>query len=463
MSVTDSKRPGKKHGDFRLVVNRECVLEGAPAALISAIRSRLTIKNPKYDAAVRYGRWVGKQLQPKLYFFREAGGRLFFPRGFANQAVLLSRKLSGHSPQIVDHRRRLDPVDFVFSGQLRSYQQKAVSAVLKRSFGVLEAGTGSGKTVMALKVIAERRQPTMIIVHSRELLSQWRQRIEQFLGMEAGQAGGGRIDILPVTVGIVNTVRKNLPELAPQFGHLIVDECHRVPASLFTDVVSAFDAWFMLGLSATAFRREDGMTRIIYTYMGDRAHAVDSAELMESGAIVRPQFIQKQTGFTYGYRGEYPKLIKALAKNESRNKQIADDIAALIDEGHSGTVLVVSDRVAHCRILQSKLAGLGHEAELLTGQTAPEERQQIVARLQAGEVAVLISTLQLIGEGFDCPGLATIVLATPIKFEGRLLQVVGRVMRPAKDKTAKVIDYADVNVPVLRRSAVSRCEIFNRW
>ncbi|MCF6186563.1 MAG: DEAD/DEAH box helicase, partial [Desulfobulbaceae bacterium] len=343
------------------------------------------------------------------------------------------------------------------------YQQQAVTAVLNRSFGVLEAGTGSGKTIMALNIIAERKQPTMIIVHSRELLHQWRQRIGDFLGIEAGQAGGGRVNILPVTVGIVNTVRNKLDELAPQFGQLVVDECHRVPASLFTDVVSAFDAWFMLGLSATAFRREDGMTRIIYTYMGDRAYAVESSELVESGAVVQPEFIQKETGFSYGFRGEYPKLIKALAKNEPRNDQIAGDIAQLLSKGHSGTVLVVSDRVAHCRVLQEKLELLGHDAAMLTGRVHPEERERIVARVQAGKISVLISTLQLIGEGFDCPGLATIVLATPIKFEGRLLQVVGRVMRPAEGKKALVIDYADVKVPVLRRSAVNRGEVFSRW
>ncbi|HHD64726.1 MAG TPA: DEAD/DEAH box helicase [Desulfobulbaceae bacterium] len=463
MATVTNTEPAEPCAGIRLIVDKECALAGASQALSSGIRERLTIKNPKYDAAVRYGRWVGKQLKPKLYFFRESGDRLIFPRGFANQAVVLCRKYSGCSPAIIDNRRLLDPVEFSFSGKLRPYQQQAVTSVLGRSFGVLEAGTGSGKTVMALKILAERKQPTMIIVHSRELLHQWQERIEEFLGIEAGQAGGGRFNIQPVTVGIVNTVRNRLAELTSLFGHLIVDECHRVPASLFTDVVSGFDAWFMLGLSATAFRREDGMTKVIYTYMGDRVHLVDSDELVKSGAIVRPEYICRETEFTYGFRGEYSKLIKALAKNEARNDQIAGDIAVLLESGHPGTVLIVSDRVAHCRVLQEKLAALGHDAALLTGRVHPEERERIVARVRAGNISALISTLQLIGEGFDCPGLTTIVLATPIKFEGRLLQVVGRVMRPAKGKSAKVIDYADVGVPVLRRSAEKRRELFDRW
>ncbi len=448
---------------MQLSVDKVCTLTGASSLIQDAIRSRLTIKNPKYDAAVRYGRWVGKKLKPKLYFFSEKDGKLIFPRGFANQAVLICREYGDCSPEIIDKRRRLPESDFVFSGELRPYQQEAVEAAIARSFGIIEAGTGSGKTVMALDIIVRRRQPTLVLVHSKELLKQWQERIEQFLNIEAGQAGGGKVVIRPITVGIVNTVRNRIGELAPLFGHLVVDECHRVPASLFTGVVSGFDCWFMLGLSATAFRREDGMTNLIYTHLGDKVYSLDPTRLMDAGAIVRPEFIQNETDFSYEFDGEYGKMIKALTIDDKRNNRIVADIVILLKNDHSGTILVVSDRIAHCQILEKKLAEFGHDAALLTGQTHPEERERIVARVRAGKVKVLISTLQLIGEGFDCPGLATVILSTPIKFEGRLVQVIGRVMRPADGKKATVIDYADLNVPVLSRSALSRLEIFKRW
>ena len=173
---------------------------------------------------------------------------------------------------------------------------------------------------MALAVIARRRQPTLILVHSKELMQQWRQRIQQFLGLEAGLAGDGLFDIRPVTVAIVNTAKKNLATLPQCFGQIVVDECHRVPASLFTDVVSAFDSQYMLGLSATAFRREDGMTRLIHIYMGERVHTVDGRMLAASGAVVRPELEQRPTGFVYSYQGEYSKLIKALAADIQRNR-----------------------------------------------------------------------------------------------------------------------------------------------
>jgi superfamily II DNA or RNA helicase len=126
-------------------------------------------------------------------------------------------------------------------------------------------------------------------------------------------------------------------------------------------------------------------------------------------------------------------------------------------------MLVVSDRVAHCQILAELMAEQGVVAQVLTGQATSEKRSQIVEDVQAGGVEVLVATLQLIGEGFDCPGLTTLVLATPIKFEGRLLQVVGRIMRPATGKRARVIDYVDINIPILRRSAAARYKIFADW
>lgn len=446
-----------------LTVGRECCLTGAPAELLAEIRRELTIDNPKYQDAKRFSRWIGKKLKPQLFFFREEQGRLCFPRGFGNQAVRLCRRVTGDSPAIVDQRRSLVEIDLRFHGELRPYQEAAVTAVTAHSFGVLEAGTGSGKTIMALAVIACRRQPTLVLVHSRELMQQWRERIHCFLGTEAGQAGDGAFDVKPVTVAIVNTAKKHLDDLPPRFGQIVVDECHRVPASLFTEVVSAFDCRYMLGLSATAFRREDGMTRLINIAMGDSVHVVDSRMLAASGAVVRPEFEQRPTDFFRDFQGEYARLIKALAADPERNRLIVADVGGMVRAGHQGTVLVVSDRVAHCQELAAMLAEQGVEASVLTGQSPPESRGRIVEEVRAGRVPVLVATLQLIGEGFDCPGLNTLVLATPIKFEGRLLQVVGRIMRPAEGKRARVIDYVDARIPVLRRSAAARRAFFSAW
>lgn len=448
---------------MQLIVRSECCLKDAPPQLVKALQRELSMDNPRYEDAKRYGRWIGKKLQPRLQFYRVEQGHLYFPRGFANEAVRLCRQITGENPVIIDERRLLPPLALHFSGTLRNYQARAVEAAAARSFGVLEAGTGSGKTVMALALIARRAQPALVLVHTKELLNQWLERIRQFLDIEAGQVGDGKVEIRPVSVAIVNTARKHLDALAPAYGHLLVDECHRVPASLFTETVSAFDSHYMLGLSATAFRRDDGMTRLIYMYMGERAHRVDSTMLAASGAVLQPELIQKPTSFKYGFQGDYAKLLKALTEDPGRNALILQDTLRLARQPERGTVLLVSDRRAHCEFFAERLAAQGVAAALLTGQTAREEREQIVADVQAGMLDVLVATVQLIGEGFDCPGLSTLVLATPIKFEGRLLQVAGRIVRPAAGKKAVIVDYVDTSVPLLRRSAAARRVVFAGW
>jgi len=446
---------------LQMTVSHDCLLESGNLEFDSALKKKLTIENPQYVSAKKYGRWIGKKLKPQLKYYDPVPGGVRFPRGFSNQAVLLCRELFGKDPEIVDKRRLLKEVDFYFCGSLRSYQQEAIDKAEHKSFGVIEAGTGSGKTVMALALLARRRQPTLVIVHTKELLYQWQARVQQFLGVEAGLVGDGHFEIAIVTIAIVNTARKRVSDLFPHFGQLIVDECHRVPASLFTDVVSGFDCHFLLGLSATAFRSDNEMTKLIYFFMGDRIHRVDRDELMATGAILAPEVIRISTSFDYGYRGDYQALIKALVNHEGRNIQIINDILAVSKKPDCGTILVVSDRVNHCRLFVEKLQNKGLQVELLSGQLAPEVRNEVVEGVLNGSVNVLVATLQLISEGFDCPGLSTLFLTTPISFEGRLLQVIGRVMRPAENKRARVYDYIDDNIPTLLRSANARAVVLS--
>jgi superfamily II DNA or RNA helicase len=182
---------------------------------------------------------------------------------------------AGITCQVKDRRRVLPEVDFTFKGNLHDFQVEAVEALVKRDFGTLTAPTGSGKTVIALALAARRRQPTLVVVYSRELLIQWVVRIEAFLGIpasEVGIIGGGQLKVgEKITVALVQSLYKCVGEVVPHIGHLIVDECHRTPSRTFTEAVTAFDCRFMLGWSATPWRR-DGLSRLIFRHLGGMVH-----------------------------------------------------------------------------------------------------------------------------------------------------------------------------------------------
>jgi superfamily II DNA or RNA helicase len=210
----------------------------------------------------------------------------------------------------------------------------------------------------------------------------------------------------------------------------------------------------MLGLTATPYRR-DNLGKLVFLTLGDRTHKVDPDELREDGAVLSPDVVRRETSFSFFYQDDYQEMLTALVEDQERNEQIADDVIQRA-AGDRDTCLVVSDRVQHCETLAAMLRDRGAEVRTLTGQTPRKQREQIVEEVQGGQVNVLVSTLQLLGEGFDCSGLSALFLATPVKFKGRVLQVVGRILRPADGKRPVVFDYVDSKIGVLKAQAKSR-------
>jgi len=187
--------------------------------------------------------------------------------------------------------------------------------------------------------------------------------------------------------------------------------------------------------------------------------------LVKEGHILPFDVIRRETDFIPWSDPvtEYSRMLSELTEDRARNIMIVADVA-LEFSNESGVCLVLSDRKEHCLELQRLLADIFTiNADVLTGDLSKADREAVVARLEAGQVQVLIATGQLIGEGFDCKGLTTLFLATPIKFDGRLLQYVGRIMRPAPGKErALVYDYVDGNVGVLAASARTRQRVYEQ-
>jgi superfamily II DNA or RNA helicase len=442
-------------------------LKGVPPELRQALMEKLEFPNPKWHENERMGRW-NRGIPRVLKFYDQVGpDGLWIPRGYLRQLILLCRR-SGVDHRIEDRRRSRPPVDFTFRGQLRPFQEDAVGRMMARDFGTLSSPTGSGKTVMALCMIARRRQPAVIVVHTKDLASQWVERIEAFLGIPAAECGliaGGRAKVGDkISVALVQSLYKCAEEVSQRIGFLVVDECHRCPSRTFTEAVTGFDSKYMLGLSATPWRR-DNLSRLIFWHLGDVHHEVDTSLLVATGAVLAAEVIERETGFSAYHDPvvEYSKMLSELTADTARNLLIAEDVAREVREG-AGICLVLSDRKAHCENLQALLRfRFKVESELLTGDMPLEARQEVVGRLNAGRARVVIATGQLIGEGFDCPNLSTLFMATPVRFSGRVLQYLGRVLRPApgKDK-ARVFDYVDVKVETLVKAAKARQRVYRR-
>jgi superfamily II DNA or RNA helicase len=442
-------------------------LTNVPSDLLAILTEKLEILNPKWLENERMGRW--NRGTPRVLRFYDTVGPngLWIPRGYMRKLIMLCRH-AGINYEIDDRRRSLSSANFYFNGKLRPFQQDAVDVMLARDFGTLSSATGSGKTIMALYMVARRKQPALIVVHTKDLASQWIQRIETFLGIpkeKVGMIGGGQKKVgEKITVAMVQSLYKCVEDVAGLIGFLVVDECHRCPSRTFTEAVTGFDARYMLGLSATPWRR-DKLSKLIFWHLGDVHHEVPKDHLVKIGDVLPAEVIVRKTSFKpyHDPVGEYSKMLSELTADTDRNVLIAGDVAREAG-GSSGICLVLSDRKAHCENLQSLLKyRFKIESELLTGDLNMGERQIVIEKLNQNKVNVVIATGQLIGEGFDCQNLSTLFFATPISFSGRVLQYLGRVLRPAPGKTtARVFDYVDVHVNTLTKAAMARQRVYRQ-
>jgi len=452
---------------IKIVLTNNLRLGSVPPELRVMLMEKLKFANPKWLENHRLGRW-NRDTSRELKFYDTVGkDGLWIPRGYIRHLVDMCRQQ--RIPfELEDQRRVLEPVSFDFSGRLRPFQERAARDMLAKEFGTLSAPTGSGKTVIALYLIAHRRQPALVIVHTKDLAFQWIDRIQSFLQIpadEIGLIGAGKKTLgEKITVALVQSLYRCAAEIRGRFGHLVVDECHRTPSRTFTDAVTEFSARYMLGLSATPWRR-DGLSKLIFWHLGDVQHEMKKAELIRSGDVLDVEVLVRETDFKPHFDPvtAYSKMLSELTVNDARNRLIAADVAREAETGQ-GVCLVLSDRKKHCETLQAILK-FRHKvsSELLTGELKNSDRQAVLERLNGGEVRVLVATGQLIGEGFDHKDLATLFLATPIRFSGRLLQYLGRVLRPAAGKEkARVYDYVDGLVDVLAAAAKARQKVYSR-
>jgi superfamily II DNA or RNA helicase/very-short-patch-repair endonuclease len=370
---------------------------------------------------------------------------------------------------IRDERCQGDPVDVEFHGNLRTDQHKAASALLPHDIGVLAATTAFGKTVVAAWLIAERRVNTLVLVHRRQLLDQWVDRLSAFLNLPLkaiGRIGGGRNKPTgQIDVGVIQSlVRKGVvDDRVGDYGHLIVDECHHLSAHSFEQVARRAKARFVLGLSATVTRK-DGHQPIIFMQCGPVRHRVDAkahAALrpFRHSVIVCPTSFAPDAAEAPDTRVEFQALYKALAEDDGRNRVICDNVVEAVRAGRSP--LVLTERHEHLERLAAQLSGRVRHLVILRGGSGKKARQAAadrMAAIPATEERLLLGTGRYIGEGFDDARLDTLFVTLPVSWRGTVAQYVGRLHRVCDGKRdVRVYDYADLNVRMLARMFERRC------
>lgn len=441
---------------MELTIAERLTVTGMPAAIREQSRRELTLTNPEYESRRRGGRWIPPGMAETVSLYDEAaGGVVVLPMGYMERVAELAK--GARVPvEFVDRRLRLEPAAMTFSGGLRPYQVRALGELCRHSCGLLEAPCGSGKTVMAMALAARKRQPTLLLAHTKDLARQLADAAREWLGVEPGMCGAG--EWRPgeaVTVALVQALtarRYALEELAERVGCVILDEAHHAPAATFTEVMQAFPAAYRYGVTATPDRR-DGLAAFMTAVIGPIRARVTREELEAAGVSVRPVVEWIPTRFFFDYREEsqYQAMLSAMAEDPARNELLVTVARGAMDGGRQ--VLILTDRVAHAEALAE---ALGDDAAALHGGVSKRRRAEILAAARGGRLMAMVAT-KLADEGLDVPSLGAVILAAPARDPNRVVQRIGRTLRPMPGKPAPVVyDVVDRRIPLLVSQARTR-------
>lgn len=436
---------------------------GLSSPVLNQIKRLAALQNPKFYELQNMRRSTAKT--PRVIQSAEdLPAYVGLPRGCGEGLAELLGEY-GSTADISDERQRGMAVDFRFQGELTAVQREAVEALLANDIGMFVAPPGTGKTVVGTYLVAKRACSTLVLVHRRLLMDQWVTQLAFFLGIEPseiGQIGGGKDKATgKLDVAMLQSLirKREVDDRIAEYGHVIVDECHHVPAVCFTRVLTEAKARFVLGLTATPQRR-DGLQRIGQMQLGPIRFVIGAHQQAAARPFVQ-RLVVRETAFGgagLGAEAGIQTLYAALARDEVRNRLILDDVVAALREGRSPILL--TERKDHLEYLERNLTGLVRHLVVLRGGMGAKEHRRFapgrvveqLAAIPAGEERLLLATGRYIGEGFDDGRLDTLLLAMPVSWKGTLVQYAGRLHRlhPGKSEV-RIIDYVDRKVPVLMR------------
>lgn len=426
-------------------------------ALINFLKEELNFLNTQFLIKKKMGKSAfGTERYFKLV--EETESEVIIPRGFIGKIIRFCRE-NKIEYNFKDERKKLKEVSFLFNAQLLEHQQIVIDTIAKKDLGVIVAPPGSGKTIVGLKIIAEKKQPALIITHRKQIADQWIERIETFLGIpknEIGKIGQGKTKIgKQITVAMIQSLSKELEKpdvvkLLNAFGTIILDECHHIPAETFRNTISKLQTYYLYGLTATPFRKYND-SKLIFIHLGEVISEIKSNEISTSK---KPKIIIRNTELDVPFNSKTDKfetLSKILVHDSTRNKTILEDV---INELKSDKkIIIVTERKDHIDSLYQYLKQ-SYEVITLSGEDSESSKNAKWKLLKEGNYQVVITTGQFFGEGTDLQNANCLFLVYPFSFEGKLIQYIGRVQR--SEITPTIYDYRDSKIDYLNKMFLKR-------
>ena len=359
------------------------------------------------------------------------------------------------------------------SVRLRDYQKEALEAWLKSGKrGVIVLPTGAGKTSVALKAITLLSVPTLIVVPTIDLMSQWASAIREKLGVEPGMVGGGRDEKKGITVTTYDSAYSRAEEMGNRFALLVFDEVHHLPSEGYSTMAKLFAAPYRMGLTATP-ERDDGRHAIYPEIVGPvvyRKGVKDLAGKYIADFEVRKVYVSLLPEERERYEDLRGKLKGFLEKRKLSMKSLEDferlvKLAAKDREAreallawHESVRLAVNSRakVEKLRELLEEFRGekvlvftrdtqLAYEISreflvpVITYKTDKDEREEVLRKFRDGVYRVLVASTVL-DEGVDVPDASVAIVLGGYGTRRQFVQRLGRVLRGKEGKKAVFIE-----------------------
>jgi len=441
-------------GKIAIVLNNEIHISriGLSASLVGFLKEELNFANNEYQVKKNINK---NTFGVKRYFklLKETSESISIPRGFIGRLLRFCKEQQ-IDYVLEDKRKKAEPISFKGSIELREYQLPAQQAATKKDFGIIVAPPGSGKTVLSLAIVKDKQQPTLILVHRKQLADQWMERIESFLGIpkkDIGRIGQGKNRPgKHITVAMIQSMEKALEsleslELMNAFGTIIIDECHHIPAETYQRVIGKLNSYYIYGLTATPFRKyNDG--KLMFIHLGEIIHEVKATEVQNQ---IGTQIIIRDTDLFVPFNSKTDKfetLFKILIHDSARNQLILNDVVSQLNTGKKA--VIITERKEHITSLQQYLKQ-NYDTIALSGEDSDLSKKSKWTAITKGDFQVLITTGQYFGEGTDIQNIECLFLVYPFAFEGKLIQYIGRVQR--SEVSPVIYDYRDHKISYLER------------